>query len=269
MHYNSPLGDFMKPDGKRKIAWVTGASTGIGASTALALAQDGWDVVMTARSKDKLEQMAKLSGEFKGRLIPLQGDVTHKDGMKTAVETIEKNYGPVDLAILNAGVYIPEELWTFKSEDFISQVQLNLFGTVFCIEALLPSFIKRHSGHIAIVASVAGYRGLPRSLGYGSSKAALIHLSEALAIMGKRYGIKVQVINPGFVKTPLTDKNDFPMPFLIDSGVAAQRIVDGLKSNKFEITFPTRFAYLLKAIGLLPDRWYFAIARRAMREGKN
>lgn len=259
----------MPSAGKRKIAWVTGASTGIGASTALALAQDGWDVVMTARSKDKLDQLAKLSGEFKGKLIPLQGDVTHKDGMKAAVETIEKNYGPIDLAILNAGVYIPEDLGDFKSENFISQVQLNLFGTVFCIEALLPSFIRRHAGHIAIVASVAGYRGLPRSLGYGSSKAALIHLAEALAIMGKPYGIKTQIINPGFVKTPLTDKNDFPMPFLIDSGEAAKRIVNGLKTKKFEITFPTRFSYLLKAIGLLPDRMYFAIVRKAMREGNN
>ena len=259
----------MNSSGKNKLAWITGASTGIGASTAIALAQDGWDVVMTARSKDKLEQMAKLSSEFKGRLIPLQGDVTHKDGMKQAVETIEKNYGHIDLAILNAGAYIPEELWSFKSEDFVSQIQLNLFGTVFCIEALLPSFIKRHAGHIAIVASVAGYRGLPRSLGYGSSKAALIHLAEALAIMGQPYGIKVQIINPGFVKTPLTDKNDFPMPFLIDSGEAAKRIVNGLKTNKFEITFPTRFAYLLKAVGLLPDRVYFAIARKFMREGKH
>lgn len=259
----------MNADGRKKLAWITGASTGIGAATALTLAREGWDVVMTARSSDKLEHIAKLSSEFKGRLIPLPGDVTHKDGMKAAVETIEKNYGPIDLAILNAGAYIPEDLGSFKSEDFISQVQLNLFGTVFCVEALLPSFIRRHAGHIALVASVAGYRGLPRSLGYGSSKAALIHLAEALAIMGKPYGIKVQVINPGFVKTPLTDKNDFPMPFLIDSGEAAQRIVDGLKTNKFEITFPTRFAYLLKAIGLLPDRMYFALARKAMREGQN
>ncbi len=256
----------MNADVKRKLAWVTGASTGIGASTALALARDGWDVVLTARSKDKLEQMEKLSSEFKGRLIALPGDVTHKDGMKAAVDTIEKTYGPIDLAILNAGAYIPEDMNRFKSEDFISQIQLNLFGTVFCIEALLPYFINRHAGHIALVASVAGYRGLPRSIGYGASKAALIHLAEALAIMGHKYGIKVQVINPGFVKTPLTDKNDFPMPFLIDSGEAARRIVDGLKSNKFEITFPTRFAYLLKFIGLLPDRMYFAIVRRAMRK---
>src|SRR4051812_21555126 len=112
----------MNGTGKNKLAWITGASTGIGASTAIALAQDGWDVVMTARSKDKLEQLAKLSSEFKGRLIPLQGDVTHKDGMAQAVETIEKNYGFIDLAILNAGAYTPEELWNFKSEDFISQI---------------------------------------------------------------------------------------------------------------------------------------------------
>lgn len=254
---------------RKKLCWITGASTGIGAATALAMARDGWDVVMTARSSDKLEQLAKLSSEFKGRLIPLPGDVTHKDGMTAAVETIEKNYGPIDLAILNAGVYIPEDIGSFSSDTFISQVQLNLFGAVFCLEALLPFFIRRHKGHIALVASVAGYRGLPKSIGYGCSKAAMIHLAEALAIMGKRYGIKVQIINPGFVKTPLTDKNDFWMPFLIDSGLAAQRIVEGLKTNKFEITFPKRFSYLLKAVGLLPDRLYFAIAGKSLREKGN
>lgn len=259
----------MNADGRKKLCWITGASTGIGAATALALAREGWDVVMTARSTDKLEQIAKLSSEFKGRLIPLPGDVTHKDGMKSAVDTIEKNYGPIDLAILNAGVYVPEDLGGFSSEKFISQVQINLFGAVFCLEALLPHFIRRHAGHIALVGSVIGYRGLPRSLGYGASKSALIHLAESLAIMGQTYGIKVQVINPGFVRTPMTDKNDFMMPFLIDSGEAAQRIVDGLKTSAFEIHFPKRFSLLLKAAGLLPDRLYFAIARNALRNTGN
>ncbi|MDE1153417.1 MAG: SDR family NAD(P)-dependent oxidoreductase [Micavibrio sp.] len=250
---------------KNPLAWVTGASTGIGAATAIALAQQGWDVIITARSHDKLANMGKLASEFKGRIIPLQGDVTDKDAMQALVADIETRYGPIDMAVLNAGSYISENLDTFKSDDFISQVSLNLFGTVFCVEALLPRFISRHKGHIAIVSSVAGYRGLPHSLGYGSSKAALINFAESLAIMGKAYGIKVQIINPGFVRTPLTAKNKFKMPFLIDAGEAAKRITDGLKTNRFEIAFPRRFAFLLKLLGLLPDRMYQAIARKATK----
>src|SRR5471032_943930 len=115
---------------RKKLAWITGASTGIGAATAIALAQEGWDVVLTARSQDKLAQLTKLAGEFKGRLIPKPGDVTDKEGMRALVDDIERNLGPIDLAILNAGSYIPEDLKSFKGEDFISQVQLNLFGTV-------------------------------------------------------------------------------------------------------------------------------------------
>jgi NAD(P)-dependent dehydrogenase (short-subunit alcohol dehydrogenase family) len=253
---------------KRKLAWITGASTGIGAATSIALAQDGWDVVMTARSGDKLANLEKLSGEFKGKLIAAPGDVTDREGIRRLVQDIEEKHGEIDMAMLNAGSYIPEDLDSFKSGNFTAQVELNLFGTVYCLEALLPRFMARKRGHLALVASVAGYRGLPRSLGYGASKAALIHLAEALAIMGQPKGIKVQVINPGFVKTPLTDRNDFYMPFLIDSGEAAKRIVYGLKSNRFEITFPRRFSWLLKTLGLLPDRLYFAIVRNAMPEKK-
>lgn len=247
------------------LAWVTGASTGIGAATAIALAQSGWDVVVTARGQEKLEQMGKLGSEFKGRIIPLQGDVTDKDGIKALVETIETRVGPIQLAVLNAGSYTPEDLQTFNSENFEAQIRLNLLGTAYCVEALLPRFIGRRKGHLAIVSSVAGYRGLPRSLGYGASKAALINFAEGLAIMGRDFGIKVQVVTPGFVRTPLTAKNDFNMPFLIDAGEAALRIVNGLGTNTFEIAFPRRFVLLLKLLGLLPDRLYQAIVRTATR----
>ena len=248
------------------LAWVTGASTGIGAATAIALAQSGWDVVVTARGQEKLEQMGKLGSEFKGRIIPLQGDVTDKEAISAVVAEIESRIGPIQLAVLNAGSYVSENLDTFKSEEFESQVRLNLIGTAYCVEALLPRFISRRKGHLAIVSSVAGYRGLPHSLGYGASKAALINFAESLAIMGKEFGIKVQVVNPGFVRTPLTAKNDFTMPFLMDAGVAAMRIVNGLGTNKFEIAFPRRFAFILKTLGMLPDRLYFAIVRLAKKK---
>ncbi len=243
----------------QKIIWVTGASQGIGEATAIKLAAEGHTVAISARSEDKLKEIASSHESI--HAYPL--DITDEDACKTVTSAIEKDLGPIDIALLNAGSYKPETLGSFDPETFKWQMDLNVNGTVNCFAPLLPKFIERKSGHIAIVSSVAGYRGLPKSLGYGTSKAALIHLADAMAIMGRHHGLKVQVINPGFVKTPLTDKNDFPMPFLMEVDEAADRIVKGLKSNRFEITFPRRFAYMLKTIGLLPDRLYQAMVGKA------
>jgi NADP-dependent 3-hydroxy acid dehydrogenase YdfG len=239
----------------RKIAWVTGASSGIGEATAIELARNGWFVFITARREDVL----KTISEHHENLIPMAGDITDLSRMKLIVETIESHYGVINLAILNAGTYIADPIENFSAANFKTQIDLNLTGTANCIEAIIPKFITRRSGHLAIVASVAGYRGLPKSLSYGPSKAALINMTEALAIEGKRHNIKVQLINPGFIKTPLTAKNDFPMPFLMDVNDAATILVRELSSSRFEITFPKVFSYLLKFIGLLPTRLYIAL----------
>jgi short-subunit dehydrogenase len=243
----------------KKVAWVTGASSGIGYETALRLVKDGWHVAVTARSQDKLEEMARASGYVHA----FAGDITDASAMETIVARIEKEIGAIDLALLCAGTYYRDGIKEFKAETIIKQYEINIFGTMKCLEPVFDRFKARDKGHIAIVSSVAGYRGLPHSLAYGSGKAALINFCESLAIHCRGSGIKVQLISPGFVKTPLTDKNEFPMPMLMDADVAADKLVKGLSSNKFEITFPWAFALILKTLGLLPARLYIALLSKA------
>lgn len=250
--------------GLRKIVWVTGASTGIGRAAALRLAQDGWMVAASARSVDRL---AELVAEGGGLIKAYPGDVTDESAMKSVVNAIENDLGPIDMALLNAGNYFPDTYETFTASNFKKQYDVNVFGVMHCVEPLLEKFRARGRGHIAIVASVAGYRGLPNSLSYGSSKAALINFTEALAAECSGTGIKIQVVNPGFIKTPLTDKNDFYMPMLMDVDDAAKALVQGLYSNAFEITFPWVFAMLTRVFGMLPNRLYIrAIAMAKKRQ---
>jgi short-subunit dehydrogenase len=247
----------------KRVVWITGASSGIGAATAKRLANDGWHVAITARSADKL---AALQQSHRG-LYAYAGDVTDPAAMTDIVARIEQDLGPIDLAIMNAGNYFPDTVEDFSAASLKQQYEINVFGTMNALEPVLQRFKARQKGHIAIVASVAGYRGLPRSLSYGSSKAALINFTEALAAECRFYGIKVQLVCPGFVKTPLTDKNDFPMPMLMDVDVAAEKFVQGLQSNRFEITFPWAFACLTKLVGLLPGGLYIAaIAKIKQRQ---
>ncbi len=240
-------------------AWVTGASSGIGEAVAIRLVQDGWTVMASARSADKLAQVA--AGQD-GRIVPVPVDVTDLEAVKAAVASIETMHGPIALAILNAGTYTPDSAKTFQSADVRMHMEINVMGTVHCIEALLPGMIARESGQIAVVSSVAGYRGLPRASAYGASKAALIRMSESLKFDLDRLGIKMQVVNPGFVRTPLTDKNDFPMPMIIEAEEAADKLVRGLADNAFEITFPRRFTFLMQRLRGLPYGLYFACVRK-------
>lgn len=244
------------------VAWVTGASMGIGRALARRLAAEGWTVAVSARSADKLDALAGANGTGAGRIVSVPCDVTDQQAVARAVADIEERCGPIALAVLNAGTYVPDGAETFDLQAFRATIELNLLGTVNCLDALLPRWRDRRRGHLAIVSSVAGYRGLPASLSYGASKAALINLSEGLRFDFQRMGLKVQVINPGFVRTPLTDKNEFPMPFLIDADDAARRIVAGLKSTRFEIAFPRRFICLLKLMRILPYGLYFPLVSR-------
>lgn len=246
-------------------AWVTGASSGIGAAVAVRLARVGWQVATSARNQGRLVELASapvgpgLGGRSPGRFHPEPADVTDLAAVKAAVARIEGEVAPIALAILNAGTYQPDDAATFDSSAFRSQVELNLMGTVHCLEAVLPAMIARGRGQIAVVSSVAGYRGLPRAAAYGATKAALINMAESLKFGLDRAGVKIQVINPGFVKTPLTDTNDFPMPFIISADEAAERIVRGLARDQFEICFPRRFAVMLKVLRCLPYRLYFPL----------
>ncbi len=241
-----------------KIAWITGASSGIGAATALRLVKDGWIVAATARSQDKIEVLVHHVEAFGGggRVVNYPGDITDARAMADMVDKIENDIGPIDLAILNAGVYMPDTIEEFTADHLKAQYEVNVFGTANCLEPILKKFKSRNRGHLAVVASVAGYRGLPRSLSYGSSKAALINLVEAIAVEAHSTDIKVQIINPGFVKTPMTDRNKFYMPMLMDVDAAADDLVRGLNGGFFEIAFPWVFSLLTKLVGLLPDQAY-------------
>lgn len=244
-------------------AWITGASSGIGRALALKLAGRGWTVVASARGAEALDDLAR---EASGSIHAAPCDVTKPEQVRDAVAGIRRDHGPIALAVLNAGTFKPDNVRRFDAQRIGSVIDVNLMGTVHCIDALLPDWIERGRGHLAVVSSVAGYRGLPTSVSYGATKAALINMCEALKLDFDRLGLICQVINPGFVRTPLTDKNEFPMPFLMEVEDAVDRIVDGLGTRRFEITFPRRFTYLLKVMRCLPYRLYFPLVRRATRK---
>lgn len=243
------------------LVWITGASSGIGRALALRLAREGRRVVMSARRGDIL---AEIAGEFPDRLVAWPLDTTDAAAVATAVPEIEALHGPISLAVLNAGTHQPMSARNFDVAAFRRLVSVNLMGVVHCLDALLEPMGRRGTGHIAVVASLAGYRGLPTAAAYGATKAALINMCEALKLDCDALGIKLQLVNPGFVATPLTARNEFAMPFLIPVDSAVDRFLAGLAGPRFEITFPRRFALLMKLLRLLPYRLYYFILRRAI-----
>ncbi len=247
---------------KGACVWLTGASSGIGEALAFELARRGARVAMTARRADLLEEMKIRGASIGGELHCFPGDVTNLEQMKGLVAEIESTMGPIDLAIPNAGTHlftVPEE---FNSREYLSLMELNFGGMLHCIEAVLPGMLHRGRGYLAPVASLAGYRGLPRAGAYGASKAAMIHFLESIRFHLKTKGIVISIVNPGFVKTPLTDKNDFKMPFLIDAERAASIICNGIERGKREIAFPFPFNWVLKIARMLPDPVYERIVDR-------
>jgi short-subunit dehydrogenase len=240
-----------------KLIWVTGASQGMGRALCLALARDGYTVAATARNEQSLGSLAEESVSMPGNIHSFPADLTHAGENQRVITEIHQQLGSIDLAVLNAGTHRPTPAADFRAADVKDLIDLNLMAAVHAIEALLPGMLDRNSGHIAAVASIAGYRGLPTAAGYGASKAALIHLCEALKLDLSDTNLRIQVINPGFVKTPLTDRNPFPMPFLVSTKVAADAIIKGLRKNHFEIKFPWLFTNILKTLRLLPYRIYF------------
>ena len=240
-------------------AWITGASAGIGRAVALRLAAEGWTVYATARSADALEALAAESPNI--RAAP--GDVTDAAAMRAIVDRIAAD-GPLALAILNAGVYQPMRAQEYSAEDAAKTFSVNLTGVSNCVDPVLKRLFAQGKGCLALTASVAGYRGLPRAAAYSATKAGLIAMAEALAFDMAPKGLRVSVINPGFVETEATAVNDFEMPFLMKTDEAAERIVAGLKRGGFEIAFPSIFVGILKAVGFLRPRSYFWLVRKAI-----
>jgi len=245
-----------------KTAWIVGASSGIGRAVAKALADRGLRVFASAR---RAEALQALAADSEGEIIPLPLDVGDGAALTAAVERIERESGPPDLVVYCAGVWRPMRLGDFSAGALRETVEINLLGAANLLEVLLPGMCRRGEGHIALVSSVAGYRGLPMGAAYGASKAALTHMAEALRPECERAGITLQVVSPGFVDTPMTEVNRFPMPFLMDVETAARRLLDGLASKRFEIHFPRRLSWQLKLLRCLPTPLFFALTRRMLR----
>ncbi len=248
------------------LVWITGASTGIGRALALRLARSGCIVLASARGKKKLGTLVNEAEALSGRIIPVPLDVTDADEVRATYKNILVDYGVPDLCIPNAGTYIPMDGAVFSAEVYAKQIDINWMGVVRILDAVIPSMVDRGSGRIAVVASVSGYRGLRTASAYGATKAALINMCEALHMELSDYGVKVQVVNPGFIETPLTDKNNFRMPALMPVNKAAEAFFRGLKSERFEITFPRRFTWVVKFLSHLPYALYLPLMGRVTKK---
>lgn len=248
---NAPIESFA---GKR--VWVVGASTGIGAATANLLLERGTRVAVSARSA------AALESAFAGRATVLPVDVTDAGSVAEAARRLCDEWSGIDLVLAVAGTYKAMRAWEIDLAEVRRIVEINLMGVFNVFAAVQPVLVRQGAGGFAIVASVAGYGGLPNSLAYGATKAACINLAQTLYLDLHKRGIAVYLVSPGFVKTPLTANNEFPMPFLVSAEKAAAEIVAGLARGDFEIDFPRTFSRMLKAINLLPHRLYFWCVRR-------
>jgi NAD(P)-dependent dehydrogenase (short-subunit alcohol dehydrogenase family) len=245
-------------DWKGLRVWILGASAGIGAALARELARRGARVAGTARNVEALE---KALGACPGALA-LPGDVTRPETIAAACDRVVAEWGGIDMAVFMAGTYTAARAWDVPVEGARSEVEINLMGAFNGVALVLPQMLQQGRGALVLVSSVAGYRGLPNSLVYGATKSALINMAETLYLDLAPRGVAVHLVNPGFVRTPLTDKNTFRMPALIEADEAARRIADGIEAGRFEIHFPKRFTGWLKLLEMLPYRWYFAAVRR-------
>ena len=255
MPLNPPLLDW-----RDKPVWVVGASSGIGLALASRLHALGAKVTVSARKAQALEDF--VHAHPGAQAIPV--DVTDRQALKDCVMRLESTHG-LSRVIHCAGHYLPQRATALDAAEVHKHMLINYTGAVHLVEAVLPVLLRQHEGHLSLVSSVAGFRGLPKSLAYGPSKAALTHLAEVLYLDLKDQGIGVSVVHPGFVRTPLTAQNDFDMPALIEPQDAAQAMIDQWRKGVFELHFPKRFTHVMKLLRLLPYRIYLPLASRLTR----
>ena len=251
---------------RNKVVWLTGASTGIGAALARRLAQTPCRLALTARRADLLqaqvEELSKLGADV--RAFP--GDVSLASDMHRVYDGIEELWGGVHILIANAGTHSPTKTEEFRAEECGRLMGINYMGVLNCIEVVLPGMQKRKFGHLVGVSSVAGYRGLPSAGAYVATKAALTHFLESIRFDLEDSGVDVTVVSPGFVKTPLTDQNDFPMPCLVSPEYAAEKIFSGIAHRKMEIHFPLQFTLFMKLMRIIPyPLYHFLVKKFAVR----
>lgn len=252
MPFNPPLKDW-----RGKTVWLVGASSGIGLATAHALHKQGATVVVSARDANALNEFA--SSHPGAVALPL--DVTDTQAVKSAAQTV-LGMGPLALLMYCAGYYKELRATQFDLAQMLKHQQVNYIGALHLIDAVLPAALQRGNGHISLVSSVAAYRGLPKSLAYGPTKAALTNLAESMYLDLQGCGVGVSVISPGFVETPLTAQNTFTMPALISPAQAATEILAGWRKGNFEIHFPKRFTRWMKTLRVLPYVLYFPAIRK-------
>ena len=235
----------------QKKVWITGASSGIGRALAVKYSKEGWIVAASAR---RVELLNELSKDQNIHAFPL--DVSKHDETRDVFLKILQKLDSIDLCIFSSGIYERNLEKEINIESIQKTFAVNYLGTVNCVKTVEDYFKRKKEGHLAIVSSPLGYRGLPKSTGYTPSKAALNNFTQGIYFDFKRYNVKISLISPGFIKTQLTDKNEFPMPFLRSAEYAANKIFKGLKKNKFEIIFPPQIAFMYWIFRILPNGIY-------------
>ena len=248
-----------------KKIWITGASSGIGKALAVKFASEGLQVAASARRENLLEDLNKQNPNIYS--FPL--DVKNQLETKNIFQNVLKKLKSVDISVFCTGMHDPDAEKKLDAEKIREIMETNFFGTLNCIAAVNDYFREKKSGHISIVSSVAGYRGLPAASGYCASKSALSSLAESLYFDFKRYNVRVSLVSPGFIKTPMTDKNKFPMPMIKSPEFAAEKMFIGLtKKNSFEIHFPIAFTLLMKLLKIMPNWLYFFLVKKGMKSIK-
>ena len=245
----------------QKKIWITGASSGIGKAVAEKFAKEGWKVAVSARRKELLDELAKNENISS---FPL--DVTDRSQINNTFKNILNEFGELDICLFSSGTYEPKDEQSIDPDKIKNVINVNFLGVIDCVKVVEDYFKKKKTGHISIVSSIASYRGLPNSSGYGPSKAALTNLTESLYFDFKKHNVRISLVSPGFIKTPLTDKNEFQMPFIKSPEFAAEKMFNGLtKTNAFEIHFPKALTVILKLLRILPYKIYLYLIDKAVK----
>ena len=248
---------------EKKIIWITGASSGIGKALAVKFAENGWIVAASARRENLLNDLKKINQNIYS--FPL--DVTEIENCKLVAKKILDQFNNIDICVFGTGMHDPKSEKRFNLDKIREIMEVNYFGTMNSINSIYDYFSERKNGQISIISSVAGYRGLPAAGAYCASKAALTSFAESLNFDMRMKNVRVSLISPGFIKTPMTDQNDFPMPMIKSPEFAAEQIYIGLTKRKtFEIHFPKVFTYFLKFLSILPSSIYFKIVEKGMKK---
>ncbi len=247
-------------DWRGRRVWVIGASSGIGKAFAEALLKRGARVALSSRNTAALEALCRDAGAGQALVLPM--DVNDASDIKKAYARLKDSWSGFDLLVLLAGTHQSIRAWELNADQAEQLFGTNVLGVIRTLSLVIPELVQRGDGGIAVVSSVAGFCGLPTSLVYGASKAALINFTETLFLDLRPKGVSVYLVNPGFVKTPLTDRNEFEMPALIPAHDAAEQMLRGFENGEFEIHFPKRFTRLMKLLRLLPYRLFFPLVHR-------